>query len=60
MNCFAQCSFTYSDGTNFLLSKEFTSVSDAVSWTVSYMDLFSEFIPTFDICPISDDLEASK
>lgn len=60
MKYFAQCSFTYSDGSCFLLSKEFESDSDAVSWIVSYMDIFSEFTPTFDICPISSDLEDSK
>ena len=57
MKYFTQCSFTYSDGTSFVLSKEFACVSDAISWLLSYMDLFSDFTPVFDICELVDDLE---
>ena len=58
MKYFSQCRFTYSDGTCFQLSQEFESSSDAVSWILFYMDLFSDFTPTFDIREIDNDLEA--
>ena len=60
MKYLAKTSFIDYDGTFCQLSKEFESVSDAVSWIVSYMDLSFKTIPSFDIFPISDDSEASK
>lgn len=57
MKFYSQCCFTYSDGTSFLLSKEFESESDAASWLTYYIDLFSDFSPVFDLCELDDDLE---
>ena len=56
MKYFSQCCFTYSDGTSFQLSKEFESESDAVSWMLLYMDLFSDLTPVCDLCFLEDDI----
>lgn len=52
---FRQLCFSCSDGSLVLISHTFLKKDDADSWLDKYLDLFSEFSPSFDSSSLDDD-----
>ena len=52
---FRQLSFSCSDGSLVHISHTFLHYDDADSWLDKYLDLFSEFSPSWDASELDDD-----
>lgn len=55
MTYFRQLCFSFHDGTEVYISNTFQKKDVADSWLDKYLDVFSEFSPSFDSSCLDDD-----